>query len=84
MDNSTQQLPTSRQAYLAMFEFLRQYYERGQSDQIGGLLGDLSLLSDGSSADAAQWLNWETAVSNVLEAESTPEGYREADFRLNC
>lgn len=44
MDNLTQQLLTPQQAYLAMFEFLCQYYERGQSDEIGGLLGALSLL----------------------------------------
>lgn len=83
MDRSTQQLLTPRQAYLVMFEFLRQYYERGQSDEIGNLLGNLSLLSDGSSADPPQWTDWEIAVDRVLETESTVEGYREADFRLN-
>jgi hypothetical protein len=34
----------SHQAYLIMFEFLRQYYERGRLDEIGGLLGGLKLL----------------------------------------
>ena len=38
-----------REAYLAMFEYLRSYYERGQSDEIGSMLGGLSLLSDGES-----------------------------------
>lgn len=40
--------------------------------------------SDGSSADPAQWCDWEVAVSCVLEAESTQEGYRKADLHLNC
>lgn len=39
---------SSRQAYLAMFEFLRRHYERGPTDEIGGLLGGLSLLADGA------------------------------------
>jgi len=47
MDQTIQPTLTSHQAYLVMFEFLRQYYERGQSDEIGGLLGGLQLLSDG-------------------------------------
>ena len=41
---------SSRQAYLAMFEFLRRHYERGPTDEIGGLLGGLSLLADGGTA----------------------------------
>lgn len=53
MDQTTQPTLTSHQAYLVMFEFLRRYYERGQSDEIGGLLGGLQLLPDGQSADPA-------------------------------
>lgn len=83
MDSLDQQLLTPRQAYLIMFEFLWQYYQRGQSNEIGGLLGDLSLLADGSSADPAQLADWEIALSRVLEAEATPQGYCQADFRLN-
>lgn len=51
MNQTTQPTLTSHQAYLVMFEFLRRYYERGQSDEIGGLLGGLQLLPDGQSAD---------------------------------
>lgn len=48
-------LLTVRQAYLALFEFLRQYHERGlrASDEIGNMLSGLALLSDGGSADPA-------------------------------
>jgi hypothetical protein len=83
MSQSSQEILTSQQAYLAMFEFLCQYYKRGQSDEIGGLLGGLQLLPDGQSADAAYYSHdWELAVRAVLEAESGDVGYREADFKL--
>ncbi len=76
------QLLTPRQAYLTMFEFLRRHYERGEMDVIGGLLGGLSLLPDGGSADPAQLLDWEQAVQTVMTAESQPGGYHGADFAL--
>lgn len=74
---------TPRQAYLCMFEFLRMYYERGHSDEIGGLLGSLSLLPDGQPADAAQAADWAKAVSTVLAADSRPGGYDGAEFKLS-
>ena len=81
VNQPTQITLTLHQAYLVMFEFLRVYYERGKSDDIGSLLGGLQLLSDGGSADPAYYPHdWELAVRVVLAAESTPEGYREADF----
>ncbi|MBN9519526.1 hypothetical protein J0H58_13555 [bacterium] len=75
-------LLTPRQAYLAMFEFLRRHYERDETDVIGGLLGGLSLLPDGGSADPTQLVGWEQAVQAVMTAESQPGGYRGADFAL--
>ena len=84
MAMSSEPLLTPRQSYLAMYEFLRQYYLRGlsKSDEIGGLLSGLSLLSNGEPADNAYAYDWADAVSAVLTAELTPEGYREADLRL--
>jgi hypothetical protein len=73
---------SSRQAYLAMFEFLRRHYERGPTDEIGGLLGGLSLRADGGTADPAQWPDWEAAVAAVLAAERSGQGHSEADLRL--
>ena len=74
MAEATEPLLTPRQAYLAMLEFLRRYYERGQSDEIGGLLGGLSLLGDGQPADPAQTADWEWAVRAVLARESQGGG----------
>jgi hypothetical protein len=83
MDQTTQPTLTSHQAYLVMFKFLRRYYERGQSDEIGGLLGGLQLLPDGQSADPAYYSHdWEMAVRDVLAAESTAMGHGEVDFKL--
>ena len=72
-----------RTAYLAMFEFLRRHYERtGHPDEIGSLLGSLSLLNDEESADPASMQDWRDAIECVLKSESSSEGYRDADFRL--
>ena len=38
---------TEEQAYLAMYSFLSDYYDTTNSDEIGGLLGSMSLLEDG-------------------------------------
>lgn len=83
MIQASEPLLTPRQAYLAMFEFLRQYYLRGlsESDEVGGLLGDLSLLEDGQPADAAYETDWAKAVQTVLTAEASPNGYRAANMR---
>ncbi len=60
---------TSKQAYLAMFSFLEAYYERGKSDEIGGMLSSMSLLEDGGTADPAIANDWNDAVSKVLNYE---------------
>ena len=73
---------TSRQAYFAMFEFLRRHFERGPTDEIGGIVDGLSLLEDGTAADPAMWLDWEEATAAVLAAERMSGGYREFDLRL--
>ena len=82
MESNSEPLLTSRLAYLCMFEFLRRYYERGQSDEVGGLLGGLSLLADGQPADSAYALDWEQVVKAVLADEASPLGFRAADFLL--
>jgi hypothetical protein len=70
-----------RQAYLAMFEYLRRHHERGPTD-VSFVLSQLQLLSDGGSADPAALQDWLDAVKVVTDAEATPPGYHAADFRL--
>ncbi len=57
---------TGHQAYLAMFAFLETEWRRTQSPDIGGLLGSLSLLHDGSPADPAVIEDWKAAVARAL------------------
>ena len=64
---------TSREAYLAMFGFLEDLYQRTQSDELGALLGGMSLLEDGGTADPAIWSDWEDALENVREGKVDPK-----------
>lgn len=75
------QAVTVRQAYMAMIEYLAKYYERGHSDEIGGMLGGLSLLKDGGSADPAALQDFLRAVDVVVEADAIG-GYSGGDFAL--
>jgi len=53
------------EAYLAMYAFLEELYVKYGFDQFGGLLGSMSLLSDGSTADPAIWEDWIQCVQRV-------------------
>ena len=57
---------TPAQAYLAMYSFLEAHYQRTKSDDIGALLGSMSLLPDGGSADPAVLHEWQAAVDAAL------------------
>jgi len=60
---------TKKEAYLAMYSFLEHEYELTKSDDIGGLLGGMSLLQDGSTADPAAWEDWENTIKKVKAGE---------------
>lgn len=68
---------SSREAYLAMFSFLEDYYSRTQSDEIGSMLSGLCLMSDGKPMDPAYWDEWEQAVQKALN------GNVDAEMRLD-
>jgi hypothetical protein len=57
---------TERKAFEAMVLFLEGFYERTQSDDVGGLLSDLMMLEDGTTADPAAWDDWMECVWKVL------------------
>ena len=59
---------TEKQAYAAMYHFLKEYWQRGQS--LGDVLSYMSLLPDGSPADAAVTQDWRQAVRFALEGGS--------------
>lgn len=56
-----------RIAYAAMYEFLVGYYERTKSDDVGALLGSMSLLDDGETADPAIWQDWLESIEKAKE-----------------
>ena len=56
-----------KEAYLAMFEFLASLYERTRSDELGALLGGMSLLEDGVTADPAVWQDWMQSVQKAKQ-----------------
>lgn len=67
MDNSTNNNLSTEKAYRAMLAFLESYYESTKSDEVGGMLGGMSLNSDGKPMDPGYWSEWINAVRIALE-----------------
>ncbi|MDR3550964.1 MAG: hypothetical protein P4L31_06130 [Candidatus Babeliales bacterium] len=61
---------TNLQAFNAMEKFLEIYYEQTHSDDAGSLLGEMSFLLDGSTADPATWGDWTDSIDAVLNKTS--------------
>ena len=59
----------SKTAYLAMYDFLDHYYQQTGADDVGGLLGSMSLLIDGSPADPAIAQEWQASVAKAEAGE---------------
>ena len=55
---------TQLQGYNTMAKLLDSYYKKTNSDDFGGLLGDMSFLVDGCTADPAIWGDWTDAISD--------------------
>jgi hypothetical protein len=64
-----------KQAYLAMYSFLEELYTKYEFDQLGGLLGSMSLLPDGTPADQAMWGDWLRAIEK-MKAKQVDGGLR--------
>ena len=72
---------TLEQAFWVMQRFLDAYWKRGgghakskpsETTDVGGLLGAISLLPDGSAADSAQMLDWLRAADLVIRDGTGP------------
>ena len=50
------------EGYAAMYAFLEHRYNLTQSDDLGALLSQMSLLPDGGTADPALWHDWQRAI----------------------
>ena len=66
-----EQVLTEIEAYRAIIKFLDGYYQRGKSDDIAVLLGGMSLLKNGRTADSAMWEDWLEAVENIQSHDNT-------------
>lgn len=56
-----------KEAYAAMYQYLVYVYEITKSDGLGGLLGDMSSLGDGETADPAVWHEWLRCIDQVKQ-----------------
>lgn len=56
-------------AYIAMYKFLENEYGLTNSDDIGGLLGGMSLLENGTTADPAAWGDWLRAIEQASDKD---------------
>lgn len=66
---------TKHEAFVAMFYFLRDYWER--HDKANGdvvqMLSDMQLLStDGLPVDPAYWEDWQNAIDKMRRTENPP------------
>lgn len=64
---------TKNQAFLAMYSFLDEYYQLTKSDDVGGLLGSMSILLDGKVADPAIQEDWDEAIKKVMSGKINTE-----------
>jgi hypothetical protein len=48
-----------------MIEFLAEFYDRTQADDVGALLGSVCLLEDGVTADSAMWGEWLASIESA-------------------
>ncbi|MBB1089101.1 hypothetical protein H4F99_11480 [Lysobacter sp. SG-8] len=63
---------TQEQAYMAMFVFLDKQFSLG-CEELGGILGSMSLLQDGSPADQAFIQDWQEAVAAALSGNAAAQ-----------
>jgi hypothetical protein len=59
---------TKEQAYLAMYSFLDKQFSLG-CEELGSILGSMSLLADGSPADSVLASDWQEAVTAALSGQ---------------
>jgi hypothetical protein len=59
---------THEQAYLAMCAFLDRQVSNGW-EELAGILGSMSLLSDGKPVDPAFASDWQEAIATALAGE---------------
>ena len=67
MTSDQKDLLECSQAYRAMVCFLEKMYKSTGSDDIGALLGEMMVLSDGCTADPAIFEEWKESLEEALD-----------------
>jgi hypothetical protein len=65
---------TEKQAFQTMVLFLEEFYQRTNSDEIGGLLSDLLMSEEGITADPAAWEDWQNCIQQIVKTEKLTSG----------
>jgi hypothetical protein len=60
---------TEKEAYTAMYAYLVKIYEITKSDDLGSLLGSMSTLANGETADPAIWDDWLKCIEEVKKGK---------------
>ena len=60
---------TIEQAYTAIYAFLGDYYRQNKSNDLAGLLSDMSLMSDNMPMDRAAWDDWLESIAKARAGE---------------
>jgi hypothetical protein len=56
---------TIKEAYLAMYQFMTVYALRDRHEGFLDMIGSMSFLRDGSTADSGMWYDWEQAINRI-------------------
>jgi len=71
---------SEKNAYRAMIIFLEDIYVETRLDDLGGLLGGLLLLPEGSSADPAAFFEWKEIISSNQKLKKNNDKLNTKDF----
>jgi hypothetical protein len=72
---ASKKILTLDEAYDAMVDFLETYYKETNSDDIACLLSEMQLISEGQTADPADWHNWKESVDKILNQPAGSRSY---------
>jgi hypothetical protein len=56
---------TIKEAYLAMYQFMNTVIRRDGNESFLYMIGGMSLIHDGSTADPGMWYLWERAIKRI-------------------
>ncbi|HBS48127.1 TPA: hypothetical protein DEO28_03520 [Candidatus Dependentiae bacterium] len=71
-----------KESYNTMVDFLDKLYWETRADEFANFLSGLLLLSDGSTADPAEWYEWIDSVNNIKKLYGIREENENVTFTL--